>query len=619
MILYSATKSDFRNDVTTNLIEDKITSLFKLKFGRRVGPSETQSWRNSLMYMSNILEDQEIPTDSHVAIEYKIPNTNNRIDFILSGQNAYRQNTVVIVELKQWTEIEATQKDAIVKTRLGGGWVETTHPSYQAWTYAATLSDFNSAIEDAEVTLAPCAYIHNCENGSVLKGSFYQEHTTKAPVFLKKDTQLLREFIKKHVKYGDSKDILYQIDNGKIRPSRHLAEKLSSMLKGNREFIMLDDQKIVFETAIQLSESTHAKQKNVLIVEGGPGSGKSVVAINLLVELTRREKTSKYVTKNAAPRAVYEQYLTGSFKKSHISNLFVGSGGFHNTDYNSFDALIVDEAHRLNEKSGLFSNLGENQIKELINSALFTVFFLDENQKVTLKDIGNKEEITRWAKKLKANIHHLTLDSQYRCNGSQAYIAWLDNLLQIKSTANETLTDLNYDFKVFNDPKELRSSIQELNKINDKSRIVAGYCWPWLSKKDPNKFDIVIGKNFKMQWNLTQDGSAWIIQPKSINQVGCIHTCQGLELDYVGVIIGPDFVIRNGVAMTDGFKRDKGDQSLKGMKSRIKVDPEKTKKEVDAIIKNTYKTLMTRGTKGCLVYSTDEETREYFKEMLELK
>ena len=286
-----------------------------------------------------------------------------------------------------------------------------------------------------------------------------------------------------------------------------------------------------------------------MIVEGGPGTGKSVVAINLLVELTKREFVAQYVTRNSAPRLVYEAKLTNSFKKSHISNMFSGSGSYHSVDANSYDCLIVDEAHRLNAKSGMFNHLGENQIKEIIAASKCSIFFIDEDQKVTLKDIGDKEEIRRWAKKLKAKVTELKLESQFRCNGSDGYLAWLDNTLQIRETANDTLDVNDYDFRIVDSPTELHNLIREKNKEKNKARMVAGYCWKWISKKRPELKDIVID-GYKATWNLDTDGQAWIIKPDSVSEVGCIHTCQGLELDYVGVIIGPDLVVRNGKVIT---------------------------------------------------------------------
>jgi DUF2075 family protein len=620
MLVYTANKMDFMDDVRSNIIETKILDAFKRYLGHSTSESEITSWRNSMMYMSQILMDGGIPNDAGVSIEYKLPQTSKRIDFILTGKGENKGNTAIIIELKQWTEAKATEKDGIVSTVIGRGEREVNHPSYQAWVYSALLEDFNEAVQEEHILLKPCTYLHNCISDDVINDHFYDEHTEKAPAFLRKDAKKLTEFIKQHVKYGDTDNIMYRIDNGKIRPSKNLADKLESLLNGNQEFLMIDDQKIVYETAIDLSNKSTVKDKHVLIVQGGPGTGKSVVAVNLLVEFTKRQLLAQYVTKNSAPRDVYASKLIGSFKKNHINNLFKGSGSYTESEANIFDVLIVDEAHRLNEKSGMFLNLGENQIKEIIASSKFSVFFLDEDQRVTMRDIGENNEIKKWAIKLGARVHELELQSQFRCNGSNGYLAWVDNTLQIKETANETLEGINYDFKVFDSPNDLYDAIYKKNRIDNKARLVAGYCWDWISRNNASLKDITIEEHhFAMKWNLASDGNLWILKPKSVSEVGCIHTCQGLEMDYVGVIIGPDFVVRDGRVVVGAEKRAKTDSSIKGYKKLFRIKPDEAQAKAEVIIKNTYRTLMTRGSKGCYIFCTDPETNAYFKELIGLE
>jgi DUF2075 family protein len=567
--------------------------------------------------MNNVLHDDEIPVDSQVSIEFQIPLTSKRIDFLITGTDESGNENVLLVELKQWQKAERTHKDAIVRTRFQYGEVETAHPSYQAWSYAALLKGFNQTIYEENILIKPCAYLHNYEPDENITHEFYSEHIKKAPVFLRPDSLKLRDFIKKYIKYGDKTNIMYRIENGKIKPSKQLADSLNNMLKGNREFIMVDDQKLVFETAMALAQEANKGQKNVLIVEGGPGTGKSVVAINLLVELTKKGLVCQYVTKNAAPRAVYASKLTGTLKKTEYNNLFKGSGSFVDEEENKFDALIVDEAHRLNLKSGLYSNQGENQALEIMNAAKFSIFFVDDHQQIHIKDIGKKRKLQIWAEEEGANVTILDLRSQFRCNGSDGYLPWLDNTLGIRETANPILQKDEYDFRIFDDPSELRAVIEERNSTNNKSRMVAGYCWDWISKRNDDAFDIEFPEfDFKMQWNLTKDGSSWLIAENSINEIGCIHTCQGLELDYVGVIVGNDLRYENGKVITDVYERSSMDRSVFGIKKMLKEAPEKAKELSDRIIRNTYRTLMTRGMKGCYVYFVDKGLEGYFRERL---
>lgn len=599
----------------TNDIGNIIYDAYRSATGRNTGKSEIDSWINSLGFMYRILNDDEIPHDAGVAIEYHLPLSSKRIDFILTGMDHNQRESAILIELKQWQQAQMSSKDAIVITQFKRGVCETPHPSYQAWSYKRLLEDFNQTVQEENIQLYPCAYLHNYEEDDVITNEFYSECISNAPIFLKKDALKLQQFIKSNVKYGDKNEIMYRIDHGKIKPSKNLADQLLSMLKGNEEFVLIDDQKVVFETAIMLARKSSEKMKKVLIVEGGPGTGKSVVAINLLVALTGCQQVAKYVTRNSAPRLVYEAKLTGSFSKTHISNMFSGSGSFHAVQPSSFDCLIVDEAHRLNEKSGMFNHLGENQIKEIIKASKLSVFFIDEDQKVTLKDIGDKEEIRRWAAELKAEVTELSLESQFRCNGSDGYLAWLDNTLQIRETAHENLETKDYDFRIVESPTELHELILQKNKTKNKARMVAGYCWKWISKKNPLLKDIVIG-NYKATWNLDTDGQAWIIKPDSVSEVGCIHTCQGLEVDYIGVIIGPDLIVRSGTVITQPDKRAGTDKSIHGYKALAKENLANANTRLDAIIKNTYRTLMTRGQKGCYVYFVDDETRQLFADRI---
>jgi DUF2075 family protein len=392
-----------------------------------------------------------------------------------------------------------------------------------------------------------------------------------------------------------------------------LADSIVGMLKGNPEFVLVDDQKTVYETCLAAARMASGKHKQVVIVRGGPGTGKSVVAINLLAALTRGGMLARYVSRNAAPREVYKERLAGHLRKVEISNLFGGSGSFIDTAPGTFGALIVDEAHRLNLKSGLYGNLGDNQIAELIRSADCTIFFVDDDQVVTLKDIGTANAIEAVAKDLGASITPLELASQFRCSGSDGYLAWLDDVLGIRETANNFLDPAEFDFQVIDSPAELHDMIAARNLERNRARVVAGYCWDWASKKNPDAFDIELPEYaYRRQWNLTQDGSLWLVSPKSVEQVGCIHTCQGLELDYVGVIIGRDMVFSDQSVQTDPLARSSQDQTLRGYRGTWR-DDKSMRERADRIVRNTYRTLLTRGMKGCYVYCCDPALAGYLR------
>ena len=634
MIIYEATKGEFCDSVFSGTIVDEIHTMYIAKMGRDTSQNEIMSWENSMQYMYKVLNDSSIPNDCGVAIEFKIPHTQKRVDFIITGLNQFMDDSVIIIELKQWSKIEKVEgMDGVVRTFVGGRTRDVTHPSYQAWSYASVIENFNETVETDEIGLYPLAYLHNYDikENDPLTDEIYEEYYSKAPIFGQKDALKLRKFIEKYMKHGDNTDILYRVDNGKIRPSKKLQDTLSSMLDGNQEFFMIDEQKIAYEMALMMVRDSYGdSKKRVLIVEGGPGTGKTVVAINLLVQIMNYEMNALYVTKNSAPRNVFFEKLRGENRSLNwLKTIFKSSGSFVQSESNDFDAIIVDEAHRLNEKSGLFSNLGENQIKEIINAAKFSVFFIDRNQKVSFKDYGSVEAIYEWASQFDADVKHMKLVSQFRCNGSDGYLSWLDDVLEIEETANFDGFDgfgIDYDFRVIDDICDLRDLIFAKNgeikdETSDKTfdaRLLAGYCWNWLKDERANSHyhDIKIG-DFEMSWNLNNT-ETWAIDETSINEVGCIHTAQGLEFDYVGVIIGNDMRYEDGHIVTDFTQRAKTDQSLKGIKKFYDENPEEALKVADEIIKNTYRTLMTRGMKGCYIYCEDMALQSYFKERLDL-
>jgi len=519
MLVYDGTKTEFLRSVEQDTIAFEIEQNIYEKMNRHTARNEFRAWENSLEYMYKVLNDQEIPEDAGIAIEYNIPQTSKRVDFLISGYGKDEKGNVVIIELKQWDKVESVKgKDALVETYTGNAIRRVVHPSYQAWSYAMLISDYNQSVQEKNILLWPCAYMHNYrrKENDPIDEEQYKIYQDDAPVFSRGQVDMLRAFIKKSVCKGDNKELLYSVEHGKIRPSKSLQESILKMLKGNREFVMLDDQK-----------------------------------------------------------------------------------------------------HRLNEKSGMFQNMGENQIKEIIHAACCSVFFIDESQRVTLNDIGSVDEIEKWAKQADAEIIYMELISQFRCNGSDGYLAWLDNTLEIRETANWNMDDIDYDIQIMDSPHDVRKVILEKNKIsNNRARILAGYCWNWLKEgqNDTEVHDIKIG-DFEMSWNL-KNTTTFAIDENSVNEIGCIHTSQGLEFDYVGVIIGDDMRYEDGKVLTDHTRRAKTDQSLKGIKKLYKEDPEKAQKVADEIIKNTYRTLMTRGMKGCYVYCVDEHLADYLRRSL---
>lgn len=391
MIIYEAQSKD-------RFLEDQpnIEILLKKKMSESIHekPSDNEvfSWKNSLAVMADIVRSDKIPNDVGIFLEYNIPTTDNRVDFIITGKDDGDRNNVVLIELKQWQHVKKTSKDGIVETKYNDGLKETLHPSYQVFSYAYLLFSNIEPVQKKNVMLKLAAFLHNCEDSAVIHDSFYSKYLKHAEAFCIDDRQKLIDFIAANVKKGDRGKGLYEIEHGNIRPSKSLADSLCGMVKGNREFMMIDSQKLTYENVLTMHDRFKTTgMKQVMIVKGGPGTGKSVIGINLLCEATRRGWIAKYVTKNNAPRNVYAAKL----QQSHVSDintvpidsLFKGSLAHCFGVPNQYDLLIVDEAHRL--MNGTLYDKNDDQMAKLINAAKTIVFFIDENQRVSLEDAGS--------------------------------------------------------------------------------------------------------------------------------------------------------------------------------------------------------------------------------------
>lgn len=623
MIVYNENKRQFVQDVKSNIIAMKILNQIKERGFNAGQEREFAAWHNSMKYMRDIVDDEAIDDEVQIAIEYNIPQTSKRVDFIIIGTDDKNKDNIVIVELKQWSKAEIVDDDMhfSVRTFLANENRIVCHPSYQAYSYSRFLNNYSQAINERDIRLIPCAYLHNYlpKYKSALSAEVYKEWTTTAPFFVMDEVQQFTEFIKKYVtRKSPNGDLLYLIDHGRIKPTKSLQDALSTMVRGTPLFDLLDEQAVCYDMCIRtMLQCLKDRKKRSIIVQGGPGTGKSVLAINLLMHFITCACNAAYVTKNSAPRQAFLSILSKNKAENiaEIGALFRSPFGLSQIPANSYDCLIVDEAHRLVKK--MYGDWkGENQVKECIEASLLTIFLLDEDQAVTMKDIGSITEISKWCKELGSSIimrEETKLTSQFRCNGSDAYIQFIDNLLQRKEeTLSIPLSELNYDFQVFDDPCQLREALRSKNAINNKARMVAGYCYDWNVKNGKGDIDIELPGGFQAKWNLEND-KIWAINPRSFEEVGCIHTAQGLEFDYVGVLIGKDLTFdkETGCVLTNKTAISKDDKSS-GIRGASDNDARR-------LILNTYKTLLTRGQKGCYVYCEDDALRKYMKELISQK
>lgn len=612
MILFACTKKEFIQYVDAKTISNAVYHAYKEAFHQKTKLNQIRSWANSLPYLKDLLE--VLPDDTGITIEYGIPLTSKRIDVIISGYSITRRPILIVLELKGWEYAKKVEhQDAIVKTLLGKYERNSLHPAYQVLTYINLLKNYNINIETYDIDLIPIVYLHNYDLNlnDDLYDMKYSPYYKKIYMFGKYDVLELKYLLENQICFGDNLEVIHMLDDSEIKPTKKLVQSLYEMIDAKSEFTLFDDQKVAMEKIVRLARTSYeTTQKKVLIIKGGPGTGKSVLAINALGELLSYGLVGSYVTKNMAPRNVYKSKLAEANNELRIHELFKSSGRFFRDKKNKYDFLLVDEAHRLQEKSGLHSNIGENQIKEIIHASRFSVFFIDEAQAITLKDIGTISNIKKFALEEEAEIQEIELISQFRCGGSDHYLEFIEHFLYNKRGK----VNYHFDFEVIDSPKELYELIKKKN-TNNNARLVAGFCWNRNGKHsdDQTYHDITIG-DFSLSWNL-KHGEEFAIRENAIDEVGCIYNVQGLEFDYIGVIIGPDLKYQDGKVISDYKARANTEKSLYGIYQLIKEDKDTYKTAADTIIRNTYRVLLTRGMKGCYVYACDKKLQEHLKKI----
>lgn len=620
MLIYQNLAQNFIDDVRNNCIDDLMREQFMLS-GIKPGYAEITSWQNSLSKVRDLIEIAELE-DIYVALEYEVPYNRNRIDCLLFGKSDRFTGNVVVIELKQWSKVSATEDEGnYVETYVGGNTRVVPHPSQQVGGYHNYLKGFISEFDnEPPLVLFSCAYCHNYakSNDEGLFDARYQEIIGLYPVYTKEDAINLANRIKSLLAAGDGFEIFNRFMRSPIRPTKKLLENVSNMIGNEAVFSLLNEQ-LVAKNLIwsKVNRAAKNKEHSVIIVHGGPGTGKSVIAINILAEAAQRGTTVFYGCKSK-PFTEGLKKLIGKEAAILFSNLYRFLPA--RMDEGEIDLLLIDEAHRIEKSSNHQYTRSEErtdipQIEQLVRCAKTTVFFIDDRQNVRSSEVGCSNLIKETAEKYDRSLSEVELLTQYRCMGSNNYLLWLESVLGYSDEIMFLEKNEIFDFRIFEAPEEIYKELQkkETEKPNS-ARMVAGFCWPWSRELDENgelMKDVQIG-DFEMPWE-THDKIArtpkgyvkwyeWAYRPEGFKQVGCIYTAQGFEFDYVGVIIGDD------------LHYDAQERRLCG-NIRATKDPAlmRDKANFENYVRNIYRTLMTRGLKGCYVYFTDKETENYFR------
>jgi uncharacterized protein len=622
MRLYSGTTKQFIDDTIRNQIADKLVNSFFYHYRYKPSINEINSWRNSLRAVSDAAKYAEIE-DTGVILEYQLPQSSKRLDVLFCGRDSNGKDNALITELKQWDEAESTNSD-LVMTWVGGGNREVLHPSAQVGQYCSYLKDTHTAFyEDDHIDLQACSYLHNYhfKESDPLVQEKYRQLLDLYPLFSMDDFDSYIKLLKEKLSGGDGIEVLTKVEQSKYKPSKKLMEHVSGVIRNNSEYILLDEQLVVYDKVLTLVKNGfHHRNTHIVIVRGGPGTGKSVIALNLMADLLLQGYNAMHATGSSAFTETLRKVIgtRGSVQFKYFNN-------FTQTKDNEIDVLILDEAHRIRKSSNYrFMKVAERsnvlQIEELIRTGKVVVFFIDDNQVVRPDEVGSVEYIKEYAKDYGAVIHEYELEAQFRCAGSDGFINWINNTLNIKRTANPIWEgDENFEFKIFNTPLDVENAIRAKVAEGYSGRMTAGFCWKWSKELDENGMlinDVVIG-DYIRPWNARPNtrGLAvgipksifWAYDPAGIDQVGCIYTAQGFEFDYVGVIFGNDIKYDMDKQEWVGFKEHSHDKKVKQSGDKF-VE----------LVKNTYRVLLSRGLKGCYVYFMDEDTRRFFMSRMDI-
>lgn len=626
MKLYAETCSDFYDKTESGQIEDELAEAFRRQLGRRAPDAERTAWRNSLPALSMVCRSAGLD-DQGIVIEYQLPQSSQRLDVMLTGRGRDGSDAAAIIELKQWQKTRPADGEGIV-TWVGGMERDVLHPSVQVGQYHRYVQNFQTVFHEGDdpVRLTAAAYLHNYEfdAGDPLLAPKFKEVVRAHRLFAADDADDLAAYLADAVGGAGGGSVLDRVLSSETRPSQKLLDEVGAMLEGEADYVLLDEQKVAFDRVVAAVESTVQGGGTTVLVHGGPGTGKSVIAVNLLAWGARNDLFAQYATGAKAFTESLRRVAGGKAK-----DLFKYFNQYGQLKPGEIDLLICDEAHRIRETSNdRFTRKDRRsdlpQIDELLRASKTTVVFIDEAQGVRPYEIGEAKIIREASDRLGKQWFEYELTTQFRCGGSDGFITWVTAMLGLADAADPVWEgDPDFAFDVVHTPEGLEEWVNGRAADGGSARLVAGFCWPWSDPRGDGSLvdDVEVGA-WRRPWNAKPDKSGlargipkaheWATAPAGVGQVGCIYTAQGFEFDYAGVIFGTDLVYREDKGGWVGQR----DASYDSVAKRIKKGEDPDGAMFTKLMQQTYRVLLTRGMKGCAVYFLDDETREHVQSLV---
>ena len=522
MRLYSGLSTHFCRDAAHNQIAEKLRAAFFRQYRYEPPPSEVNAWRNSLRAVAQVFEEGGLD-DHGVILEYRLPLTSKRLDCLVCGKDGAGSERAIIIELKQWERCGEAVGERLVTTRVGGAEREVLHPAAQVGQYKLYLEDTHTAFYEGDhpIGLGACAYLHNYfpDPDDVLFAERFRELVASYPLFTGDDADRLAQHLLAQLEKGDGLPVLARIEESKYRPSKNLMEHVGGMIRGKPEYVLLDEQLVVFEKVLACARAGFDdRRKTVLLVKGGPGTGKSVIAINVMSTLLLEHVNAQYAT---GSRAFTETLREVIGTRGAVQFKYFNS--YQDAEPDAVDVLICDEAHRIRETSySRFSPkrrlTAKPQIAELLDVAKVAVFFVDDRQVVRPGEIGSVVYIRDAAEDAGCRLFEYELEAQFRCAGSEGFVNWVENTLEIARTANVLWDPKDpFEFRIMSSPDELEAAIRSRAAAGHSARMTAGFCWRWSDPFDGGGLvnDVVIG-DYARPWNAARGAAAGAWDPEGV-------------------------------------------------------------------------------------------------------
>ncbi len=622
MIVYEATCDQFHEQVADGVIGDRVREAWIARYGFEPNMGEKMAWANSLTQLHFAAKKAGL-SQQGILIEFSLPQYGGRLDAMFTGADSNGADSAAVIELKQWSHCESSDAEKVV-TWVGGGHRSVLHPSVQVGGYVSRLlhgsAEFHEDRPDA-IKVWGGSFLHNYhyEQDDPLLDKKFATDLAKHPIFTRDLQAELVTALEIRVGGAGGESVLDRVINSKALPSKKLLESLGAVLDGKPEFILLDEQEVSFDRVMTEARKALATgTRATILVNGGPGTGKSVVAINLLAALSREGFNTHYSTPSTALKTTFKKFV-GNVAAQQVTR----HNAYAMSEPASIDVLLIDESHRLKESGVEFytskdQRSGKPLVQEIHDASKVSVFFIDEFQAIRPKEIGSRKLIEAAAADHDRDYYAFDLLPQFRCAGSDGFVDWVTAMLGLVDDEPTAWRGMEgFDFEIVDSPVELAGRITDLS-VENVARVTAGFCWPWSDPLTDGTLplDVKVGE-LEMPWNAKSGkkrlaegippNELWATEAGGENQVGCIYTAQGFEFDYVGVIFGPDLVYRDGEGWV-GIKDALHDKKVKSAKD-----------DLTRLLKNTYRVLMTRGMKGCYVHFMDEETKAYWRAHVEIE